>query len=122
MQALDGVHCLKVKFYFDLVVWICPNNKVHVVPICEQKFFQGVYNILTSALTYVGKWLLGACWLELSIKELGLLDPFCPESLILCSFIRIAYAQKSIDKFLIIFILEWVLMLEQSFILVGVEW
>jgi hypothetical protein len=33
VKTLDCVHRLEVKFYFDLVVWICSDYKIHVVPI-----------------------------------------------------------------------------------------
>ena len=33
VEALEGIYCLEIKLYFDLVIGISANNKVDIVPV-----------------------------------------------------------------------------------------
>lgn len=121
MEPLESVNSLHVEFNFNLVVWICSNHEVNVIPVRKQKLLKLFNDVFKLAFANHAEGLLRPRWPEFSVKKLSLLNPFSPESLILGGFVRVRDAEEPINKSFVRVVLERVLVFEKSLILPRVE-
>ena len=38
VKTLQCIHCLQVKLYFKLIIWVSTYDKVNIIPVGEKKF------------------------------------------------------------------------------------
>ena len=84
-----SVHRFLVKLNLDEAVWVCSNDEVHLGPINHYHFFNVVDNVWQLSLVDLIHGAVVLARLEVSMKDLVLVQPFGLKDLVVSHFVRV---------------------------------